>query len=90
MEPIQDLINRIRWDREFGAAEFELGYYDRVDQTIHRIPFQQVHVPEHQKERFELWDADGTIRRIPWHRVKEVYRNGQRIWQRPEAPVPAK
>jgi hypothetical protein len=28
--PIQDLLHRIRWDAEFGKAQFVIGYYDRV------------------------------------------------------------
>ena len=30
MQPIDKLLARIRWDREFGGAVFELGYYDRM------------------------------------------------------------
>jgi uncharacterized protein (UPF0248 family) len=28
--PIQDLLHRIRWDGEFGKAQFVIGYYARV------------------------------------------------------------
>jgi hypothetical protein len=30
MQPLQDLLHRIKWDLEFGRGEFALGYYDRV------------------------------------------------------------
>ena len=27
-------------------------------------------------------DRDGALRSIPYHRVKQVFRNGELIWQR--------
>jgi uncharacterized protein (UPF0248 family) len=29
-------------------------------------------------------DGEGRIHRVPFHRVREVYKDGQRIWHRPE------
>jgi len=29
MIPIHELLARIRWDPEFGAARFEIAYFDR-------------------------------------------------------------
>ena len=29
-------------------------------------------------------DPEGQVHRIPFHRVREVYRNSQRIWRRPD------
>jgi hypothetical protein len=36
MQPIHELLARIRHDLKFGKAEFEVGYLDRVDDTIHQ------------------------------------------------------
>lgn len=44
MQPIDKLLARIKWDKEFGDAAFAIGYLDRV---------------------------------------REVFRNGALIWQRP-------
>jgi len=30
VQPLEELLNRIKWDVEFGKAEFALAYYDRV------------------------------------------------------------
>jgi uncharacterized protein (UPF0248 family) len=32
---------------------------------------------------FEVLDESGQARRIPFHRVREVWRDGVVIWQRP-------
>ena len=34
---------------------------------------------------FELFDPDGGVRRVPTHRVLEVYRDGRYIWKLPDS-----
>lgn len=82
MQPIDKLLARIRWDREFGGAVFELGYYDRMAATIVRRPLADLLFEPDNKDSFLLMDKDGVCQRIPLHRVREVYRNGELIWQR--------
>lgn len=82
MIPIQDLLNRIRWDPDFGRGEFEIGFYDRVlDRTV-VVPLSDLDFPRDDRFAFELLDASGGRRRIPFHRIREVYRDGSRIWSR--------
>lgn len=83
MIPIQDLLHRIRWDAELGRAAFEIGYYDRVTRAIVRVPFRRVHFEKGEHFAFEAVEEDGSVHTVPLHRVREVWRNGERIWQRP-------
>jgi len=71
MIPIHELLNRICWDREFGKGIFEIGYYDRIERKIIRI------------STFQLLDVNGELQTIPFHRVREVYKDGDLIWSRP-------
>lgn len=82
MLPIQHLLSRIRWDREFGTGFFEIGYLDHVAQRIIRIPFTRTHFLEGDSFSFHLEDAAGEMVSIPFHRIREVYRNGILIWRR--------
>ena len=82
MIPIQELPNRIRWDKKFGRGQFQVGYFDRVEKKILMIPFREVRFSEDNRRAFELIDAEGQRHRIPYHRVKEVYKNGALIWRR--------
>jgi uncharacterized protein (UPF0248 family) len=84
MIPIHELLNRIRWDPEFAKGNFELGYYDRTENRIIMIPLRKLTFPQAIPSTFELMDAEGQVHRVPFHRVREVYRNSQRIWCRPE------
>ncbi|MDA8164243.1 MAG: DUF504 domain-containing protein [Desulfobacteraceae bacterium] len=83
MLPIRKLLSRIRWDREFGQGEFEIGYEDRVAGEIVRVPFRELVLDLGVRESFGVLDQEGVFRRIPFHRVREVYRNGKCIWKRP-------
>ena len=83
MTPIHELLNRIRWDKEFGQGRFEIGYVDRRESVVHRVALQEISFPAGERRTFELVDESGQSRRIPLHRVREVCRDGQIIWQRP-------
>ena len=83
MTPIHELLARIRHDREFGTGQFEIGYLDRIEGTIHRVALKEIVFPADERRVFEVLDESGQHRRIPFHRVREVHRDGQIIWQRP-------
>jgi uncharacterized protein (UPF0248 family) len=82
MIPIQDLLNRIHWDQEFGKGSFRIGYYDRVKDCVIQIPLREIWFEDKDHFSFQLLDDEGETHMIPLHRVREVYRDGQLIWQR--------
>ena len=83
MTPIHELLSRIRWDRRFSKGLIEVGYLDRIERRILRVPFRDLRFPKDRRHVFEIVDADGVRRRIPFHRVREVRRDGQAVWRRP-------
>jgi uncharacterized protein (UPF0248 family) len=86
MITIRELLNRIRWDREYGRGEFTVGYFDRVEERIVLVPLVQVSFAPDDHFSFQLTDAAGEPLAIPLHRVCEVYRNGELIWRRERRP----
>jgi uncharacterized protein (UPF0248 family) len=82
MLPIQKLLSRIRWDAGFARGRFELGYFDRVEKRVIRVPFQALEFPPAEPRAFRLVDAEGRPQRVPFHRVREVYKDGECIWCR--------
>jgi len=82
METAQDILNRIRWDEHLATDEFVIGYYDRVEGQIIKVAFTEIRFPEDHHFQFELIDEDGELCSIPYHRVREIYQNGQLIWRR--------
>ncbi len=70
-----------------GPVALSLGTYDRKEETIQRVALQEVSFPASgERHLFELVEEAGQIRRIPFHRIREVYRDGRIIWHR-QCPV---
>ncbi|WP_075791633.1 DUF504 domain-containing protein [Massilia putida] len=82
MVPIQDILHRIVWDPGFGGGSFVIGYRDRRRERIVRIPFERVVLGEGSRFSFDVVGRDGVARMIPYHRVREVLRDGEVIWRR--------
>jgi len=80
--PIHELLSRIRWDREFGQGDFQIGYYDRILNSIIRVPFSEVVFPTDDHHVIQIMDQDGVIHSIPMHRIYEVHKDSQLVWQR--------
>jgi uncharacterized protein (UPF0248 family) len=82
MIPIHELLSRIRWDRQFGEGDFMIGYYDRVEDTVIRVPMRELFFQPDNHFAFDLIDQDGELHSVPLHRIREVYKNGKLIWHR--------
>lgn len=82
MTPLHELLSRIRWDAEFGTADFVLGYHDRVAGRIVRVDLREVSIDADNPSLLDLVDEEGVVRSMPMHRVREVFRNGVLIWKR--------
>ena len=82
MISIRELLNRIRWDPEYGRGRFVVGYEDHVAGGIVRVPFSEISVESGDRSSFSLADEQGGERTVPYHRVREVLRDGLVVWHR--------
>ena len=82
MITIRSLLDRIRWDPEFGRVAFAIGYYDRVERKIVSVSFARIRLEAGNRFSFAAVEEDGSVHEVPFHRVREVHRNGVLIWQR--------
>ena len=83
MQPLQELLHRIKWDVEFGKGEFAVGYYDRVVHEEQLVPFVSIRLDPQWPDTFSFHDEDGIVCHIPLHRVRTVYKDGVVVWRRP-------
>ncbi|HZR26703.1 MAG TPA: DUF504 domain-containing protein [Vicinamibacterales bacterium] len=83
MQPLHELLNRIRWDPAFAKGKFALGYIDRVAQEEKVVSLGAITVDE-RAGMFSFVDDEGMARRIPLHRVRTVYEDGVIVWRRPD------
>ncbi|MGD7036555.1 DUF504 domain-containing protein [Methylotuvimicrobium buryatense] len=82
MQPVQDILNRIRWDEHWKGDEFKIGYYDRIEDRLIVVAFNEIRFPKGDHFTFEVIDQDGELHSVPYHRVKAIFRNGDLIWHR--------
>jgi len=82
MIPIHKLLNRIKWDDKFGRAEFIIGYHDRFEKEIIKVPFKELFFDRKDHFYFKLVNDMGETHSVPLHRIREVYRDGKLIWHR--------
>lgn len=82
MEPIQNVLSRIRWDSAFGVGRFSIGYFDRVSNEVVVAPLTELHFSREDHFAFEFLDDEGETHHVPLHRIRDVYRDGQLIWHR--------
>lgn len=83
MVSIVDLLNRIRWDEAFGRGAFVIGYEDHMLERYVYVPFEEVIFEEGDHFSFQVKNDKGELITIPFHRVREVRKDGELIWQRP-------
>jgi uncharacterized protein (UPF0248 family) len=81
METIQQLLNRIRWDEKFGLGDFEVGIYDRFKDDVEFRPLSLLHLEKGNHFSFTIC-LDGEVVTIPFHRIRDVRKNGESIWKR--------
>lgn len=81
METIRELLNRIRWDDEFGRGTFEIGIFDRIADAIEFHSLAELELETGNHYSFTLC-VDGVTLAIPFHRIREVRKNGECIWKR--------
>lgn len=86
MQPLQDLLARIRWDPDFGTGRFALGYEDRMVAAETVVPFSAVRIDPAWPGMLAIQQDDGSDVHVPLHRVRTVYKNGAVIWHRPAHP----
>ena len=83
MLPLHQLLKRIRWDPEFGKGRFRIGYADHLAGGLVIIELSEFHVDPDNRFMFDVFDETGERHSIPFHRVKQVFKDGVLIWQRP-------
>lgn len=87
MIPIHSLLARIRWDPEFGRGRWEIAYLDHARSELVRVPLDEMHTQPDDHFMFDVVDGEGNTHSIPYHRIREVWRDGTLVWSRIE-PLP--
>ena len=82
MTPIHELLARIRWDPAFGRGRFVLGYLNHGSDELKYVSFRDARPDPQNPSILDIIDEGGEVISVPLHRIYEVERNGEVIWQR--------
>ena len=72
LRPIQDIVNRIKWDESYNVEDYVVGYEDRFDGVM------EINLQDWKTEQTDL-------EFIPTHRIvwiKKKGDDGERVWDR--------
>ena len=78
MQPIQDLLNKIKWDKRENPDDYSIFYYDRIIKKLMQIPYNKIKMIEGS---FMVLDNEEESN-VPLHRIKRVEKNGSVVWER--------
>ena len=78
MQPIHDLLNKIKWDKRENPEQYSIFYLDRVLNKLIKTPYTKIKKIEGS---FMVLDNEEESN-IPLHRIKQVTKNNIVVWER--------
>lgn len=78
MFPIQDLFNKIKWDKRENPDDYSIFYLDRILNSLIEIPYTKIKKIEGS---FMVLDNIEETN-IPLHRIKKMMKNNVAVWER--------
>ena len=77
MQPIKDLINKIKWDKRENPKDYTLVYIDLRKEKY--IPYTAI---KRLEGNFMILEENNQEVEIPLHRIRKVKKQDKIIWQR--------
>jgi len=78
MQPIHELINKIKWDKRENPDQYSIFYHDRILKRLIKIPYNEI---KRIEGSFMVLDNEEETS-IPLHRIKKVVKDNIIVWQR--------
>ena len=78
MQPIHQLLNKIKWDKRENPDDYLIFYYDRILKKLIQIPYNKIKSIEGS---FMVLDNEEESN-IPLHRIRKVAKNNAFVWER--------
>ena len=78
MQPIQDLLNKIKWDKRENPEQYSIFYFDRILKKLIKIPYTKI---KRIEGSFMVLNNEEESN-IPLHRIKKVTKDNIIVWER--------
>jgi uncharacterized protein (UPF0248 family) len=79
MIPIQELLNKLKWDPNEEPFSYSVFYYDRVANMLREVKYRDIVDVRDGYMTFVRQDSEVMI---PLHRIRVVKRAGVTVWDR--------
>ena len=78
MQPIHELLNKIKWDKRENPNEYFIFYYDRILKKLIQIPYNKI---KRIEGSFMVLDNEDESN-VPLHRIKKAEKDNIVFWER--------
>ncbi len=78
MQPIHQLLNKIKWDKRENPDDYLIFYYDRILKKLIQTPYNKI---KRIEGSFMILDNEEESN-VPLHRIKKVEKNNVVVWER--------
>ena len=78
MQPIKELLNKIKWDYRENPEAYSIFYFDRILKKLIMIPYTKIN----RLEGSFMVLGNEEESNIPLHRIKKVKKGNIVIWER--------
>ena len=78
MQPIHELLNKIKWDKRENPDDYLIFYYDRILNKLIQLPYNKI---KRIEGSFMVLDNEDETN-VPLHRIRKVAKNNAVVWER--------
>jgi len=78
MQPIHELLNKIKWDKRENPKLYSIFYYDRILKKLIEIPYKKI---KRIEGSFMILNNEDESN-VPLHRIKKVAKSNIVVWER--------
>lgn len=79
MIPIQDFLNKLKWDPNEDPLTYTFLYLDRVANKLREVKYKDI---AEVKDGFMTIVKEDSEAQIPLHRIRVVKRGTDVVWER--------
>ncbi len=79
MQPIQDLLNKIKWDKRENPKQYSIFYFDRISKNLIKINYNDI---KRMEGSFIIIEKNNEEVNVPMHRIRKVAKNNIVVWER--------
>ena len=78
MQPIKELLNKIKWDKKENPEQYSIFYFDRILKKLIEISYNKIKKIEGS---FMVVDNEDESN-VPLHRIKKVTKDNVVVWEK--------